>query len=159
MLALKNEQKVINGPKIPQVISIENVLRAIDDDKSLILFNNIALAGRGGGAGAGAGGGVASSDILISRLGLTRKQYYSRISALLKIGLIRRENRQYEVTSFGMIIYDMLSVIGTAINYYWKLKAIDSIEIEHKLPIDERSKIINTLIDNEKIIKILMNRC
>ena len=157
MLALKNEQKVINGPKIPQVISIENVLRAIDDDKSLILFNNIALAGRGGGGGAG--GGVASSDILISRLGLTRKQYYSRISALLKIGLIRRENRQYEVTSFGMIIYDILSVIGTAINYYWKLKAIDSIEIEHKLPIDERSKIINTLIDNEKIIKILMNRC
>jgi hypothetical protein len=154
MLALKNEQKVINGPKIPQVISIENVLRAIVDDKSLILFNNIALAGRGGG-----GGGLGSSDILISRLGLTRKQYYSRISALLKTGLIRRENRQYEVTSFGMIIYDMLSVIGTAINYYWKLKAIDSIEIEHKLPIDERSKIINTLIDNEKIIKILMNRC
>ena len=157
MLALKNEQKVINGPKIPQVISIANVLRAIVDDKSLILFNNIALAGRGGGGGAG--GGVASSDILISRLGLTRKQYYSRISALLKTGLIRRENRQYEVTSFGMIIYDMLSVIGTAINYYWKLKAIDSIEIEHKLPIDERSKIINTLIDNENIIKILMNRC
>jgi hypothetical protein len=154
MLALKNEQKVINGPKIPQVISIENVLRAIVDDKSLILFNNIALAGRGGG-----GGGLGSSDILISRLGLTRKQYYSRISALLKTGLIRRENRQYEVTSFGMIIYDILSVIGTAINYYWKLKAIDSIEIEHKLPIDERSKIINTLIDNEKIIKILMNRC
>ena len=146
---------IYNGPKIPQVISIENVLRAIVDDKSLILFNNIALAGRGGGAG----GVVVSSDILISRLGLTRKQYYSRISALLKIGLIRRENRQYEVTSFGMIIYDMLSVIGTAINYYWKLKAIDSIEIEHKLSIDERSKIINTLIDNEKIIKILMNRC
>ena len=153
MLALKNEQKVINGPKIPQVISIANVLRAIVDDKSWILFSNIALAGRGGGSGVG------SSDILISRLGLTRKQYYSRISALLKTGLIRRENRQYEVTSFGMIIYDMLSVIGTAINYYWKLKAIDSIEIEHKLPIDERSKIINTLIDNEKIIKILMNRC
>ena len=122
-----------------------NLLRAIADDKSLILFNTIALAG-------------GQSDILISRLALTTKQYYSRISALLKAGLIRRNNRQYHLTSLGRIVYDAQLIIGKAINTFWKLKAIDSLEIDHMLPANERNMIINTLIDNEEITKILV-RC
>ena len=145
MTGLEYQHKVISTPESVQGVSIANILSAIADDKSLVLFNTIAIAG-------------GDSDILITRLGVTRKQYYSRISALMKTGLISRKDRQYMLTSLGKIVYDAQLMIGRATNTYWKLKAIDSIETEHKLPADERNKIINTLIDNQDIIKILVKQ-
>jgi len=145
MTRLEYQHKVISTPENVEGVSIANILKAIADDKSLILFNTIAIAG-------------GDSDILITRLGVTRKQFYSRISALQKTGLISRKNRQYVLTSLGMIVYDSQLMIGKATNAYWKLKAIDSLETEHKLPADERNKIINTLIDNQDIMKILVKQ-
>jgi len=145
MSRLEYQHKVISTPENVEGVSIANILKAIADDKSLILFNTIAIAG-------------GDSDILITRLGVTRKQFYSRISALQKTGLISRKNRQYVLTSLGMIVYDSQLMIGKATNAYWKLKAIDSLETEHKLPADERNKIINTLIDNQDIMKILVKQ-
>ena len=143
MSRLEYQHKVISTPENVEGVSIANILKAIADDKSLILFNTIAIAG-------------GDSDILITRLGVTRKQFYSRMSALQKTGLISRKNRQYVLTSLGLIVYDSQLMIGKATNAYWKLKAIDSLETEHKLPADERNKIINTLVDNQDIIKILV---
>jgi len=142
---LEYQHKVISTPENVEGVSIANILKAIADDKSLILFNTIAIAG-------------GDSDILITRLGVTRKQFYSRVSALQKTGLISRKNRQYVLTSLGLIVYDSQLMIGKATNAYWKLKAIDSLQIEHRLPADERNKIINTLVDNQDIIKILVNQ-
>jgi hypothetical protein len=122
---------------------LANTLKAIADDKSLVLFNTIAIEG-------------GDSDILVSRLGVTRKQYYSRISALSKTGLISRTNHRYRLTSFGKIVYDEQLTIGRAANTFWKLKAIDSFDTENKLPVDERNRIINALIDNQDIKKILL---
>ena len=143
MTRLEYQHKVISTENVG--VSIANILKAIADDKSLILFNTIAIAG-------------GDSDILITRLGVTRKQFYSRVSALQKTGLISRKNRQYVLTSLGLIVYDSQLMIGKATNAYWKLKAIDSLETEHKLPADERNKIINTLVDNQDIIKILVKQ-
>jgi len=145
MTRLEYQHKVISTPENVEGVSIANILKAIADDKSLILFNTIAIAG-------------GDSDILITRLGVTRKQFYSRMSALQKTGLISRKNRQYVLTSLGLIVYDSQLMIGKATNAYWKLKAIDSLEIEHRLPADERNKIINTLVDNQDIIKILVKQ-
>ena len=142
---LEYQHKVISTPENVEGVSIANILKAIADDKSLILFNTIAIAG-------------GDSDILITRLAVTRKQFYSRVSALQKTGLISRKKRQYVLTSLGMIVYDSQLMIGKATNAYWKLKAIDSLETEHKLPADERNKIINTLIDNQDIMKILVKQ-
>ena len=139
---LEYQHSAISTPESVQGISIANILSAIADDKSLVLFNTIAIAG-------------GDTDILITRLDVTRKQYYSRISALMKTGLISRKGRQYMLTSLGKIVYDVQLMVGKATNTYWKLKAIDSLEAEHKLPAEEHNKIINTLIDNEDIIKIL----
>lgn len=144
MARLGYQRKVIFDPEKQEGL-LANILKAIADDKSLVLFNTIAIAG-------------GNSDILISRLGLTRKQYYSRISAMLKAGLINRKNSRYHLTSFGEIVYEAQLMIGRAANTIWKLKAIDSLEEEHKLPVDERNKIINTLIDNQDIIKILVKQ-
>ena len=73
------------------MVSVSDSLSAISNDKSLVLFNTIALASE-------------DSSILISRLELTRKQYYSRIFELTKAGLIRRRNGKYFLTSFGRIV-------------------------------------------------------
>ena len=145
MTELEYQHKVISTAESVQGVSIANILSAIADDKSLVLFNTIAIAG-------------GDSDILITRLDVTRKQYYSRICALMKTGLISRRDRQYMLTSLGKIVYDAQLMIGRATNTYWKLKAIDSLEAEHKLPADERNKIINTLIDNQDIVKILVKQ-
>ncbi|MGB7952563.1 MAG: hypothetical protein WCF23_01175 [Candidatus Nitrosopolaris sp.] len=145
MSRLEYQRRVISDTEKQEGTPLADILKAIADDKSLVLFNNIANAG-------------GDTDILIRRLDLTRKQYYSRISALLKTGLISRKNRQYNLTSFGKIVYDAQLMIGRAANAFWKLKAIDSLETEHKLPTEERNKIINTLIDNQDIIKILVKQ-
>jgi len=144
MPRLDYQRKVISDSERQEGL-LSDILKAIADDKSLVLFNTIANAGGG-------------SDILIRRLDLTRKQYYSRISALSKTGLISRKNRRYHLTSFGKIVYDAQLMIGRAANTFWKLKAIDSFDTEHKLPEDERNKIINTLIDNQDIVKILVKQ-
>src|ERR1700680_2138933 len=128
MARLEYQRKVIYDTERQEGTPLADILKAIADDKSLVLFNTIANAG-------------GDSDILIRRLDLTRKQYYARISALLKTGLISRKNRQYNLTSFGKIVYDAQLMIGRAANTFWKLKAIDSFDTEHKLPADERNKI------------------
>ena len=62
-------------------VSRVNILSSISDDKSLLLFNTIALSNLEG------------NNILISQLKFTRKQYNSRISALLNANLVsRRKN-------------------------------------------------------------------
>ena len=121
------------------MVSTADVLDAISHDKSLILFNTIALSNSDG------------SDILISKLKLTRKQYYSRISKLVKVDLVVRRNRKYFLTSLGKIVYDAQKMIGNAIGDYWKLKAVDTLEITDQMPKEEYNEIINALIENEKI--------
>jgi hypothetical protein len=121
------------------MISISDVLDTISDDKSLVLFNTIALSNSDG------------SDILISKLKLTRKQYYSRISKLVKVDLVVRRNRKYFLTSLGKIVYDAQKIIGNAVGDYWKLKAVDTLEITDQMPKEEYNEIINALIENEKL--------
>lgn len=120
-------------------LSVSDTLSAICNDKSLVLFNTIAL----------------DTDILISRLKLTRKQYYSRMSELTNVGLIRRKNGKHFLTSFGKVVYEAQELIRRAVQYSSKLQAIDSIETS-EFPAAERTKIIDTLIHNGEIKKILI---
>ena len=126
------------------MVSVCDTLSAISNDKSLVIFNTIALAG-------------GNRSILINKLNLTRKQYYSRISDLTNAGLILRKKGKYFLTSFGKVFYEAQLLIGKAAQYSSKLKAIDSIETS-EFPAAERSKIIDTLIDDAEIKEILVSR-
>ena len=126
------------------MVSVSDILSAISDDKSLVLFNTIAIAS-------------GDSTILISRLNLTRKQYYSRMFDLINAGLVKRMNGKYFVTSFGKVVYKAQELIGMAVQYSSKLKAIDSVE-SPQFPAAELSKIIDTLISNSEIKEILVRR-
>jgi hypothetical protein len=122
-----------------------DVLKAICDNGSLELFRIVALAKQ-------------DTDTLISKTKLTRKQYYSRVSRLMRTGLIKRKNGRHTLTAFGKVIYyTTLLTIENAVNYYWKLKAIDSFEISNNLTSEEREKVIDNLIDNHEIKTVLVS--
>ena len=126
------------------MISIVDILKSISDDKGLILFNTIALAN-------------GESEIQIRKMGLTSKQFYSRISKLTKADLIKRKYGRYSLTVLGRVVYEAHTTIGKALMYYWKLKAIESMETSPsiKLPKDDLAKLVDTLIDNQQIKDIV----
>ena len=126
------------------MVLVIDVLKAISDEKSLELFRIVAHT-------------KLYSDILVSKTRLTRKQYYSRMYRLMKIGLIKRKSGKYTLTAFGRIIYDIsLSAMENAVNNYWKLRAIESLRMSKDLPAGERKKIIDSFIDNQQIKDILV---
>jgi hypothetical protein len=118
--------------------SVADTLNAISNNKALDLFKIIASRRIRG-------------STLRNKTKLTRKQYYLRISRMTKAGLVKRENGRYNLTTFGKIVYDAQATIENAINNYWKLKAVDSIEISDELPKEEFNKIVDILIDNHQI--------
>ena len=76
---------------------------------------------------------------------------------LINAGLVRRMNGKHFVTLFGKVLYKAQELIGMAVQYSSRLKAIDSIE-SPKFPVTELSKIIDTLISNREIKEILFSR-
>jgi predicted transcriptional regulator len=134
-------------------LSVETVFSAISDNKSLSLFNIIGIMSSYASDEQPTGG------ILISRMNLTSKQYYMRINRLVDAGLITKKRTRFVLTSLGRVVYETHKIIGVAIQNRWKLQAIDSIhtsQLADRLPIEERNKLINTLLgDCDKIGDIL----
>ena len=122
----------------------DNVLSAISDKDSLKLFRYIADTD-------------GDSDTLRDKTNLTRKQYYSRLSRMTRVGLIKRKNGKHSLTAFGKVVYDAERIIDKAISNYWKLKAIDSLDLSKDLPKEEKIKLIDNLLDNKEIKEILYN--
>ena len=60
----------------------------------------------------------------------------------------------YELTDFGSSLYESLLTLRRAANLRWSLKAIDA--LDDRVPIEERIKLIQTLIPYEAIRKILL---
>jgi hypothetical protein len=82
------------------------------------------------------------------------------MSELINAGLMIRQNGKYFLTSFGKVVYEAHVLIGKAIQIYWKLKAIDSIEMSstnHDLSAEERKRIIDKLIESNNIKNILLD--
>jgi hypothetical protein len=133
-------------------VSIEDVFEALSDNKALVLFNTIAIAAH---VNNGSNQNQNQNQIQIRKLGLTTRQYYRRLTRLTETGLIRRQNGRYSLTLFGKMIYDIHITTCRVLSYHWKLRAIESIQISSpagvKLPEEELSKIVDTLIDDNKI--------
>jgi len=81
------------------------------------------------------------------------------MSALTNAGLISRINGKYFLTSFGKVVYEAQLLIEKAKQNFWKLRAIDSVESSARgLSLEERSKIIETLIVDDDLKEILLDR-
>jgi hypothetical protein len=123
-------------------VKISAVLDAVSDDAALELFKLVALSG-------------GTSEVLRSKMNVTRKQYYSRLFKLVSCGLIKRKDNQYFVTTLGKVMYDAQATIDNAIASYWKIKAVDSLGIADGIPAEEQKKLIDTLIQDQAIKGIL----
>jgi hypothetical protein len=126
-------------------LSVETVFSAISDNKSLSLFNIIA------NMSSHASDGQPTPEILLSRMNMTRKQYYSHINQLRNAGLITKKSTKIVLTSLGRVVYETHKTIGVAIQNRWRLQAIDLLEntlITHEMPTEERRELINTLLGN-----------
>jgi predicted transcriptional regulator len=126
--------------------SLAAVLKSISDDKSLSIFQTIANASS------------STEQISLTRLSLTRKQYYSKISAMMKVGLIKRQSGRYYLTPFGKVIYCCTMTAKNALDNYYNLKAIEATEVSG-LPSEEIGKLIDVLIDNQQIKEFITKKC
>jgi hypothetical protein len=134
------------------VVSVADIISAISDEKVLSLFKAISFSENDSSS---------RSSILITKLTLTRKQYYSSIENLVHSGLVRRIRGKYSLTLLGKIIFSSILKIETAIECYWKLKAIDSImnvmSANIEVPAEEYQRIVDNIIDNNEIKAVLLS--
>ena len=121
------------------------VLAALSDTKSFYLLSKIAL-------------GDVDSQFLLSDTKLSPKAFYSRMSRLLKVGIISRNSGKYSLTSFGKIVCHAQDLITTALNKYWRLCALDTLGMIDSLPITEYNKISNTLLGDCLIKNVLVRQ-
>jgi predicted transcriptional regulator len=121
------------------LITESEVLRCISDEKSRDMLSII----------------WDKRSLSTARSRLTRKQYYSRLHNLIICGLIQRKNKGYQLSSFGKVIFDSHLVISDTVDHhYWKLKALDAMSTS-EIPEHERAKMMDGLIENEKIKRFL----
>jgi hypothetical protein len=142
------------------MITRSEVLKVISDEKATNIFKAIANSKPNS----------INSAILNSKMKITRKQYYNRLESLMKSGLIRRKSGKYSLTSFGKVIYSYNIGIETAVDYYWKLTALDSILLPFssdnirdngndniKIPVEEKVMLVDKIIDNDNIKEIIIS--
>ena len=126
-----------------QPIDLSEIFKCISDDKSLILFNSVAHLNT-------------KSELLISKLDMTRKQFYARMERLSHQGLIMRKGGQYHLTTMGKIIYHLQNTIGRAAQIdQWKLRTIDTIVDENCMPSNELHVLVDKLIENGELRTIV----
>ena len=124
-------------------VSVEDVMKAVSDSKSLDIFRSIAK-------------GSVESEVLKETKGLSKKQYYFRMKQLLNAGVVQRNKGRFSLTCLGAVVNHAQIVITAGINNYWKLKAIDSIQSSAEIGEHERTKLIKTIIDDSGIESILV---
>ncbi len=126
-------------------ITVPSVLRTISDSISIELFKSISVEGSDGPS-------------LRNNTKLTRRQYYSRLSAFMKNGMVARKHGRNYRTAFGRIVYHTILTLENAFANYYKLKAIDSIGLAYDIPLEEHKKILDNLIADPEIRQILSAR-
>ena len=131
--------------------TIQDILSAISDDKSLTIFRMIAEEGNSG----------VESHIICRNIQLTHRKYYQRLAALIRNGLIIRKvgRKKYILTSLGKVVYTTLLPIQYTLDNIWKFRAIDQMKICDNGVYVDIDKIVNSLVDTlvhkEQIKEIL----
>jgi hypothetical protein len=77
---------------------------------------------------------------------------------LVDAGVIKRDQEgYYSLTSLGRVVHKTTSTIKKALDYYWKMKAIESIlsSSPSELSRSDLTNLIESLIDNHEIRDII----
>jgi hypothetical protein len=70
-------------------------------------------------------------------------------------GIVRRRKGRYGLTALGKIVYNSQMTVDKALTHFWKLKAIDSLKISNELSKEEQQKLVDALLDNPELRKII----
>lgn len=121
---------------------VAKIYWSLSDEQSIKLFTIIASEG-------------IDSLELRNKIPLTRKQYYFRLSRMIRVGLIKRRSGKLVLTAFGKVVFESQKIVEFANNNQWKLKVLDSIDLSDELPKEERRKLLDKLIESKQIKEIL----
>jgi predicted transcriptional regulator len=140
---MKQMSTILNSESKPP--SVDYILSRISDENTIALFYSIANSD-------------GYRSVTLRKSNLTEKKYYARISGLMDAGLIKRRKGEYSLTLLGKVVYNSQMIIGKALTYYGKLKAIEEIEMSYgaTFPKEELAQLINALIDSDQIKDAIM---
>ena len=92
------------------------------------------------------------NTLSLSKIGLTRKQFYTRLNELITRGIIKREKGKYYLTTFGKIVYDLtfeyMRKLDSVIEDCWKFKALDLLDISDEFTNDEKRKMMEHMFNH-----------
>jgi hypothetical protein len=141
----QEEQEIISDMK-----SFVQILTALNSLEGLLIFQRVASNSINGIDDTSLGRSVLAQ--------ITRKQYYLRMTALKRAGLISRTSGMYRLTSLGLVIRNSLRIIDKGIMFKWSLRAIDEAEARanHNLEPQIKDILIDKIVTDETIRKILI---
>jgi DNA-binding HxlR family transcriptional regulator len=119
-------------------VSNLDVLEVISDQLSIDIITTISNH-------------ATNPDNLMQMLDITPKQYYSRSSRLLKIGIISKKNGEIMLTSFGRLVYKAQLKIATAFSHSSELRMIDVIKSHSGMSEDEQKRIIDKILEDSEL--------
>jgi len=128
--------------------SLAGIIKLISDERTLLIFRTVCLASGETG------------EELRAQLNLTKKQYYSRISGLTKVGLVNRRKGRHFVTTFGRLCYNAQRVLESAVRNHWRLKAVDSLlegQNLQDMPRGEGERMVTAMVTNQELRDIILS--
>jgi hypothetical protein len=136
-----------NSESIVDIAAISNLF---SDKMTIALFKMIAITNHN------------NTQYFLTKLKITEKQYYSRISGLIKVGLIKRRKGTHFLTIFGEVVYDTQTIIESALNNLWKLRIVDSVKDEiydkNAFSKQEYTRLVDSLIESHRLREIILAR-
>ncbi len=134
-------------------VDISVISWILDDSHTLKILNYIAKSYEAGEAN--------GTFVPISNTSLTRRQYYRRLSILVKRGLVvRNSTGRYGITLFGRLLNTQIVTIKKLVDHYWKIKAIDSIEEATLKNVDSDRQfigLVNSLIEDDCVKTLILS--
>lgn len=89
---------------LKRAASRTEILEAISDAKSLELLSLIAK------------GRSSKTKDLMAQVGISRREYYGRMSKFLNTDLIVRRHGKWHLSKFGLVIYGVVTILVNEIN-------------------------------------------
>ncbi len=87
---------------------------------------------------------------------ISRKQYYSRISKLKMVGLLKVDGRSgIQPSILRSLIFKVITTLDTAMNVIMKLRTIDAMKLSGVQTKEEIDKLIDSMIEDVDIKSIL----
>jgi hypothetical protein len=123
-----------------------DIMKVLGNKDSFDLFNIIAEKV------------IIDTMVLQSTTRLSKKRYYTGIQKLMACGLIRRKSKNLSLTSFGQIVNDIMLKMDSAVNEYYRLKAVDLIISSRGIGEKECRQLVDEFIKDREIKTVLLER-